>query len=297
MCKESNEDDTEETLQKKQLRALTSIQLVYSCVFTFFKFTSTLIMFLCLLFCAFVSLIQSSSVFPRIHFSPVCEFLAIPCNCSHCENGSLLTRRHTLRSILEKDQPFSTVHIKPNLNILTTKLHWPTPSTSHRQVHRSPNPSQTCPSSHWRYTFTQKQQKTDVLLLRCLHFIHSITRRAGRISTWSQTILPQVRLSTSPWTNLCCLSRRDTLRSIFEKGQLFSAVHTISRHLYLHSGLLQVQRSPNPSRHNHQDTQRETVTCTEAWLVWGRPRVVARQSTTIRCRRAGETEYHEPLSE
>ena len=33
-------------------------------------------------------IIQSSSVFPRIHFSPVCEFLVIPCNCSHCENGS-----------------------------------------------------------------------------------------------------------------------------------------------------------------------------------------------------------------
>ena len=44
-------------------------------------------MLLCLSFC-FVSLIQSSSVFPRIHFSPVCEFLVIPCNYSHCENGS-----------------------------------------------------------------------------------------------------------------------------------------------------------------------------------------------------------------
>ena len=43
-------------------------------------------MLLWLSFC-FVSLIQSSSVFPRIHFSSVCEFLEIPRNCSHCENG------------------------------------------------------------------------------------------------------------------------------------------------------------------------------------------------------------------
>ena len=27
-------------------------------------------------------------MFPRIHFSHVCEFLVIPCNCSHCEDGS-----------------------------------------------------------------------------------------------------------------------------------------------------------------------------------------------------------------
>ena len=60
---------------------------MYSCVLTCFRFVSTLNMLLCLLFC-FVSLIQSSSKFPRIHFSPVCEFLVIPCNCSHSENGS-----------------------------------------------------------------------------------------------------------------------------------------------------------------------------------------------------------------
>ena len=47
MCKESNEDDTKETLQNKQ-RALTSLQLVYSCVFTCFRFASTLNMLLCL---------------------------------------------------------------------------------------------------------------------------------------------------------------------------------------------------------------------------------------------------------
>ena len=75
MCKESNEDDTKETLQNKQ-RALTSLQLVYSCVFTCFRFASTLNMLLCL-FCAFVSSFQSSSMFPDIDFSPVCEFLVI----------------------------------------------------------------------------------------------------------------------------------------------------------------------------------------------------------------------------
>ena len=76
MYKESNEDDTEETLQNKQ-RALTSIQLVYSCVFTCFRFASTLNMLFCLLLCAFVSSFQSSSMFPYTDFSPVCEFLAI----------------------------------------------------------------------------------------------------------------------------------------------------------------------------------------------------------------------------
>ena len=75
MCKESNEDDTKKT-QKNKPRALTSLQLVYSCVFTCFRFASTLNMLLCLLFCC-VSLIQSSSVFPHIHFSPVCEFIVI----------------------------------------------------------------------------------------------------------------------------------------------------------------------------------------------------------------------------
>ena len=85
-------------------KALTSLQLVYSCVFTCFRFTSTLHMLLCLLFCAFVSLIQSSSVFPRIHFSPVCDFLVIPCNCSHCENGSFevlsLQNLHALQCMI-----------------------------------------------------------------------------------------------------------------------------------------------------------------------------------------------------
>ena len=71
----------------EQTKALTNLQVVYWCVFTCFKFASTLNMLLCLLFC-FVPLIHSSSVFPRIHFSPVCEFLVIPCNYSHCENGS-----------------------------------------------------------------------------------------------------------------------------------------------------------------------------------------------------------------
>ena len=87
MCKESNEDETNETLQTNEQKALTSLQSVYSCAFTCFRFASTLNMLLCLSFC-FVSLIQSSSVFPRFHFSPVCEFLVIPCDCSHCENGS-----------------------------------------------------------------------------------------------------------------------------------------------------------------------------------------------------------------
>ena len=87
MFKESNEDDTEETLQTNKQRALTSLQLVYSWVFTCFRFAATFNMLLCLLFC-FVSLIQSSSVFPLPHFAPVCAFLVIPCNCSHCENGS-----------------------------------------------------------------------------------------------------------------------------------------------------------------------------------------------------------------
>ena len=63
------------TQQTNKQRAL--IQFVYSCVFTCFRFASTLNMLLCLLLCAFVSSFQSSSMFPRIHFSPVCEFLVI----------------------------------------------------------------------------------------------------------------------------------------------------------------------------------------------------------------------------
>ena len=81
--------------------ALTNLHVLYSCVFTCFRFASTLNMLLCLLFC-FVSLIQSSSVFPRIHFSPVCEFLIIPCNCSHCENGSFEVLSLHLHHLLDE---------------------------------------------------------------------------------------------------------------------------------------------------------------------------------------------------
>ena len=77
MCKESNEDDTKRHYRTNKQRALTSLQLVYSCVFTCFRFASTLNMLLCLLFCAFVSSFQSSSMFPYIDFSTVCEFLVI----------------------------------------------------------------------------------------------------------------------------------------------------------------------------------------------------------------------------
>ena len=71
-----NSNNSEETLQTNKQTALTNLQLVYSCVFTCFRFAATLNMLLCLSLCI-VSLIQSSSVFPRIHFSPVCEFLVI----------------------------------------------------------------------------------------------------------------------------------------------------------------------------------------------------------------------------
>ena len=69
MCKESNEDDTKRHHRTDKQKALTSFQLVYSCVFTCFRFTSTLYTLLCLLFCAFVSLIQSSLLFPYIDLS------------------------------------------------------------------------------------------------------------------------------------------------------------------------------------------------------------------------------------
>ena len=99
MCKESNEDDTKETLQTNEQRALPSLQVLFSCVCACVRFASTLIKLLCLSFC-FVSLIQSSSVFPLINFSPLCEFFVIPCNCSHSEHGffdvlSLHRKNHT----------------------------------------------------------------------------------------------------------------------------------------------------------------------------------------------------------
>ena len=71
-----NSNNWEETLQTNKQRALTSLQLLFSWVCTCFRFAATWNMLLCLLFC-FVSLIQSSSVFPRIHFSPVSEFLVL----------------------------------------------------------------------------------------------------------------------------------------------------------------------------------------------------------------------------
>ena len=76
MQKESSKTTQKRHYRTNKQRALTSLQLVYSCVFTCFRFASTLNMLLCLSLC-FVSLIQSSSVYPRIHFSPVCEFLVI----------------------------------------------------------------------------------------------------------------------------------------------------------------------------------------------------------------------------
>ena len=86
MCKESNEDDTKETLQTNKRHSR-----VFKCFSRECTHASSLrprfYVLLCLLLC-FVSSIQSSSVFPRLHFSLVCEFLVILCNCSHCENGS-----------------------------------------------------------------------------------------------------------------------------------------------------------------------------------------------------------------
>ena len=75
--KEKQQQQKRHNRQTNKQRALTSLQLVYSCVFTCFRFAATLNMLLCLLFCTFVSLFQSSSVFPRIHFSHVREFLVI----------------------------------------------------------------------------------------------------------------------------------------------------------------------------------------------------------------------------
>ena len=86
MCKESNEDDTKETLQTNKRHSR-----VFKCFSRECTHASSLrprfYVLLCLLLC-FVSSIQSSSVFPRLHFSLVCEFLVILCNCSHCENVS-----------------------------------------------------------------------------------------------------------------------------------------------------------------------------------------------------------------
>ena len=75
----------------------------------------------------------------------------------------------------------------------------------------------------------QASRAPDVLLLRGLHFLPLNHEKSRSHNSMLQTILPQVRLSTSPWTT-CAASRsgtrRDTLRSILERGQPFSAVHT-----------------------------------------------------------------------
>ena len=88
MCKESNEDDTKETLQTNKQKegthensvgVLVSVHMPQVCVHV--KHVVVLVVLLCIIHSVVVSV-------PRIHFSPVCEFLVIPCNCSLCENGS-----------------------------------------------------------------------------------------------------------------------------------------------------------------------------------------------------------------
>ena len=76
----TDEDNTnkEETLPNKQAQALTSLQLLFSWVFTCFRFASTPEKLSCLLLWAFVSSFQ--------HFD--LTFMWIPRNYSHCENES-----------------------------------------------------------------------------------------------------------------------------------------------------------------------------------------------------------------
>ena len=75
MRKESNEHATKETPQTNKQRALTNLQVLFSWVFTCFRFVSTKNMLLCLLLClslCSVSSIQSSSVFPYLEFFVNC---------------------------------------------------------------------------------------------------------------------------------------------------------------------------------------------------------------------------------
>ena len=81
-----------------QSTALKSLQLLFLWVSTCFRFAATLNMFLCLSLC-FVSLIQSPSVFARIHFSPVCEFLADFVDSHTAKTGLLRCCLYTLRRL------------------------------------------------------------------------------------------------------------------------------------------------------------------------------------------------------
>ena len=75
MCKESNEDDTEETLQNKQTKGTheSSVGVLVLCVHMLQVCVH--IKHVVVLVALRVRVIfQSSSMFPRIHFSPVCDF-------------------------------------------------------------------------------------------------------------------------------------------------------------------------------------------------------------------------------
>ena len=76
------------------------------------RFASTLNMLLCLLFCI-VSLIQSSSVFPRVHFSLVCEFLVVIVHTAKTGLFVLQVLLRCISSVLFMGPFFILDHIHP----------------------------------------------------------------------------------------------------------------------------------------------------------------------------------------
>ena len=114
--------------------------------------------------------------------------------------------------------------------------------------------------------------------------------------------------------NLGCPSYMNTKTHVEKhsrEGRPFSAVHTtpfldtftnklqLTYTIYLPAGLLQVQRSPNPSPHNHQVTQRgchlhKNLIGPPQTSSGGETEYHATQSTTLQCRSGGEAEFQHP---
>ena len=82
-----NTNNKEETLQTNKLRALTSLQFLFSWVYTCFRFAATLNMLLCLSLCIRVitSLVVNVPTYSLFTWKWIAwRFCGIP----HCENGS-----------------------------------------------------------------------------------------------------------------------------------------------------------------------------------------------------------------
>ena len=169
------------------------------------------------------------------------------------------------------------------------------------------------PSSHYRRTVirTVTTPACSISGLESTRCAPSQEAAPDRITTLLQAILHQVWGSKLPWAPCAALffarTERDTLRRILERCQLSSIVHAKTDLAIIQNNYhWTTPRSSNQVSTSSQKSPRSTWPSSRSrrvslvkktWLVFLRPRKVATQRTTIRCRNGGEAALqHRPSS-